>query len=700
MAFNQQLPQVSDKTPPVSSNINPKTGNESLDTLVKNYLKWEKIAAHKQHIAKLVEQNDVDQLARLVGKRLTFGTAGIRGRMGPGFSQMNDLVIIQTSQGLASYLLELDSKATKDRGVIIGFDARHNSNRFARLAAIAFLEEGIPVYLCDHIIPTPLIAYGVKHFGCQAGIVVTASHNPKQDNGYKVFWSNGAQILSPHDTGIQEHIMRPSNQAPWSGTRSWQEDLLRVGGSQTNLSVVLPREWDDLLFRIHGELARSYFTYIEGIVGDRREFNQSSSICITYTTMHGVGHMFLSRAFDLAGFEDVFPVELQKKPDPNFSTVRYPNPEENGALDLAFETAKHANSNLILATDPDADRCGAALYDPSSQYRRVLSGNEIGSLLGWWLWHCHVAPVEQSVSQAENTRTEVESEDETEEASEDREQKIQQKEESEMKRKRRPEDCYMISTAVSSKFLKSVAAREKFQFIETLTGFKYMGNIADELITKHNKCVLFAYEEAIGYMVDSSILDKDGISAAIQLAQCSAYLATTYQRTLEQHLDWLYTVYGYHYNINSYYSCSDQAVIREIFQNLQSKYPSNFQAGGHQFRVTRVRDLNADYDSSTPDKRATLPSSSSSFMITFFVDHDISLTIRTSGTEPKIKYYSEIVAKLPPLANQKEALETNNFNTKEQVAAKEAARQRLRLLVQAATERCLRPSHYDLEHAD
>lgn len=664
------------------------TDDANLNVLIKKYLTYEKIDEFRQSIENLLKNNEIEEVTKLIGKRLTFGTAGIRGSMGAGFSRMNDLVIIQTSQGMASYLLSLDSKVVRERGVIIGHDARHNSSRFARLAALAFLQKGIPVYFCEHIIPTPLVAFGVTHYNCYAGIVVTASHNPREDNGYKVYWSNGAQILSPHDKYIQESITSEENQEPWP--LAWKHEYLStesVGNSQ------LPSGWDGLISRVYGDLSKSYFGYIASLVSDRREQNQTGGICITYTAMHGVGHTFLSRAFDIAGFEEIFPVELQKKPDPEFSTVKFPNPEEAGALDLAFETAKHANSNLILANDPDSDRCAAAVFDHKTNYRRILTGNELGALLGWWIWHCY-----SNTNTCKALFNELTIKDDTNPTPSIPNQVETDTEMSVIKRKRKePSNCYMISTAVSSKFLQSMARVEGFQFVETLTGFKYMGNVANDLIKNQDKCVLFAYEEAIGYMVDSSILDKDGISAAVQVAQCAAYLSSNYERTLEEQLDHLYTIYGYHFNLNSYFKCSDPVTIQKIFHDLQANYPSSFSDDlNRRFEVTRVRDLNNGYDSGESNNKATLPSSSSSFMITFFIDDDITFTMRTSGTEPKIKYYSEIVAKLPE-GKLNEDSETHLENLK---VAKEAAKERLRLLVDIALEECLKPEEYKLEPAD
>uniref|UniRef100_A0A6G1SNY6 Phosphoglucomutase-2 n=2 Tax=Aceria tosichella TaxID=561515 RepID=A0A6G1SNY6_9ACAR len=675
---------------------------------VREYIKFERNDDYRELVKKLVADNNDAELKRLFGHRLTFGTAGIRGCMGPGYGQMNDLVIIQTSQGLVSYLIETHGhQKCKERGVIIGHDARHNSDRFARLAALAFLNKSIPVFYCEHIIPTPLVAYGVNLFNCLCGVMVTASHNPKQDNGYKVYWSNGAQILSPHDKNIQRHIEEPENQEPWTG--AWRHECLATSSSlyqppssptDRSLSASklgggagIPKEFEPLFKPIHGPLSKSYFGYIQRIVGDQRIQNQSASISITYTAMHGVGHTFLTRALDLAGFDEIFPVEAQKKPDPEFSTVKFPNPEEAGALDCAFQTASHANSTLILANDPDADRCAAALYDPNTQAKRVLTGNEIGALLGWWSWFCYKRTLDSGPPAASSSPFLF---------NEEPQDLIKQQSSGStsggfhsfgQKPLKEPKDCYMLSTAVSSRFLHSMARVEGFKFIETLTGFKYMGNTAHDLIHNRDKLVLFAYEEAIGYMVNSEILDKDGISAAVQVAQCAAHLKNVENRTLESHLDWLYQHYGYHYSINSYFICNEPRTIRAIFHDIQSDYPKSFTSAeqpSKEFKVTRIRDLNNGFDNGSPNNKASLPVSGGSFMVTFFVGEEIQFTIRTSGTEPKIKYYSEIVSKLP---------DASSVTSEAMQLAKAGIQAKLKCFLDAAIERCLKPSYYDLDAA-
>lgn len=391
----------------------------------------------------LISNRKFDELRQLLFTRLTFGTAGIRGFMRTGYAAMNDLVIIQTSQGLADYLVKTFSDVT-ERGVILGFDGRYNSRRFAQRTAAAMLQKNIPVYLFSDIVPTPFIPFGIKLLKCSAGVMVTASHNPKGDNGYKVYFSNGAQITSPHDKGIQSSIEECLQ--PWPG--AWREQGL------------LEQVKDPMV-----PVKRAYYESISNRIFDS-DVVKSTQLKFTYTSMHGVGHAYLTEALGLCGFPSFYPVMSQQEPDPEFPTVVFPNPEENGALDLSKVTADETGSKIILANDPDADRCAVAEKQDDGSWR-IFTGNEIGALLGWWAWFL-VKQREPEVKAA---------------------------------------DCYMLASAVSSKILESIASREKFNFIETLTGFKWMGNRADALISEGKK-VVFAFEEAIGYMCGPEVLDK------------------------------------------------------------------------------------------------------------------------------------------------------------------------------------------------
>ncbi|CAG0883843.1 unnamed protein product [Darwinula stevensoni] len=413
--------------------------------------------------------------------------------------------------------------------------------------------------------------------------MITASHNPKNDNGFKVYWNNGAQIVSPHDKGIQACIEECLE--PWE--TSWDTSVLQMSPLKKD---PLPQVMD------------SYYKYLVAMSYDR-QLNANTAIKFTFTPMHGVGEEYVEHAFSVCGFKPFVKVEKQKDPDPDFPTVPFPNPEEGKcALDLAMQAAAEAHSGVILANDPDADRLGVAEKLPNGEWK-IFTGNEIGALLGWWLWHCY---------KHKNPQCD-------------------------------PNDVYMISTAVSSKILAAIAKKEGFHFVETLTGFKWMGNKAEEFMKK-GKTVLFAFEEAIGFMCGPRPLDKDGINACIRLAELVAYLEQIEKRSLSEKLLNIYSTYGYHVNRNSYYLTHDPERIKVLFNRLRN-FPGSsigYPERCGTFPIKHVRDLTVGYDSSQVNKKPILPTSKSSQMITFYLENGCVATLRTSGTEPKVKYYAEI----------------------------------------------------------
>ncbi|XP_022657809.1 phosphoglucomutase-2-like isoform X1 [Varroa destructor] len=552
---------------------------------VGEWLRWDKNEKTRATIESLVEAGNVARLEAVMLKRLSFGTAGLRGVMGEGFACMNDLVIVQTSQGLAKYLLKTLPDA-KTKGIVIGFDGRHNSARFALLAAQAFLQVEVPVRLFTRVTPTPYIPFTISHFGCAAGVMVTASHNPKDDNGYKVYWENGAQILSPHDAGIQNSILQELE--PWP--QAWKTESVR-----SNVMCSDPIE----------EVNSKYMEVLEKSMFDRN-MNRQTNVMFTFTSMHGVSHPYITEAFKRWNFKPGYPVVEQMEPHPDFPTVKFPNPEEGkSALNLAIATANSNKSRVILANDPDADRLAVAERIDDSENFHVFSGDHIGLLLGWWMWHSFKAKNQDA----------------------------------------KASDVYMIASTVSSKALRSVANLEGFNFEETLTGFKWMGNRGIEL-TKAGKIVLFAYEEAIGYMCGTSVWDKDGISAAMHVAELVAYLDSTKAGTLQEHLDRLFVKYGFHVTNNSYYLSHQPEMTKKMFNRIRNfNGPNTYPTKLGRFMITGVRDLTVGFDNTLPDNVPILPVSDSSEMITFYMANSANITIRTSGTEPKIKWYSEISAK-------------------------------------------------------
>ncbi|XP_047434807.1 phosphoglucomutase-2 [Mugil cephalus] len=574
----------------MDNGLSPSTGDTELDRAVQQWLEYDKNPKTVSMVQNLVKEGKVDSLKKCFSSRMEFGTAGLRAAMGPGVSCMNDLTIIQTTQGFCRYL-EQKFENLKERGVVIGHDARAHppsgggSRRFASLAAAVFISRGVPVHLFSDITPTPFVPFTVSHLRLCAGIMVTASHNPKQDNGYKVYWENGAQIVSPHDKGIAAAI--EENLKPWP--ESWN----------TEEALKSPLLKDPLQ-----DINTQYFKAIQKHC-HHREINKKSEVKIVHTSVHGVGHNFVQSAFEAFDLQPPYAVEEQKVPDPEFPTVKYPNPEEGeGVLTLSFALAEKEGASVVLANDPDADRLAIAEKQESGQWR-VFSGNELGALLGWWMFRCWKAQNPDAAA---------------------------------------VKNLYMLSSTVSSKILRAIALKEGFHFEETLTGFKWMGNRARELLDQ-GKTVLFAFEEAIGYMCSPSVLDKDGVSAAAIAGEMISYLATK-SISLSQQLTTIYDEYGYHISKNSYFICHDQNVIRGLFDRLRNYegqrdwYPS--ECG--RFAVSAVRDLTTGFDSNQPDKKAVLPTSSSSQMITFSFSNGGVATMRTSGTEPKIKYYTELCA--------------------------------------------------------
>lgn len=563
------------------------SGNLELDKKIDEWLSWDKCTKTIAEIKLYVQTQNFNELAKILLDRISFGTAGLRGKMAAGYTCMNDLVIVQTAQGLLKHLEEKEACLLRKNGIVIGYDGRHNSKRFAELSAAIFLNKGYPVYLFNPVVPTPFVPFAVTRWNCAAGVMVTASHNPKQDNGYKVYGSNGAQIISPTDKNIQQRIL--SNLEPWPN--SWDTTIINQSDKISNPLV---------------ETLENYIKMVTSdILHEHKIINSKTTLNFTYTAMHGVGYNYITKLFEQINL-NLMPVEEQKDPDPEFSTVKFPNPEEGkSSLDLSFKTANSNGSTIILANDPDADRLAVAEKNTSTNEWRVFNGNELGALLGWWCLHSYQSKYPNELLN----------------------------------------DCYIMSSTVSSKILKSIANAEGINFIETLTGFKWMGNKSHELM-KEGKKVIFAFEEAIGFMCGTTVLDKDGISAAAVLATMASYLHH-HNLSLSQQLEEIYNEYGYHISNNSYFICHEPPIIKAIFERLRNfdgpnTYPKAIL--NNKYIITAIRDLTTGYDNSQVDYKAILPVSKSSQMITFNFSNGLVVTLRTSGTEPKIKYYSELCA--------------------------------------------------------
>ncbi|KAI5199895.1 hypothetical protein E4T39_05996 [Aureobasidium subglaciale] len=538
-----------------------------LQKLVTEWLRLDQDATTRSEIEKLVAEDDIAELQLRLSKRIAFGTAGLRGRMEAGFSRMNSLTVIQASQGLAEYLLKTTPDA-KTRGVVIGRDARHNSDKFAKLVAAAFVAKGVSVKWLGQV-HTPLVPYTVGHLNAAAGVMITASHNPAADNGYKVYWGNGCQIIPPHDAGIAASISE--NLEPVS----WDMGILEQGSPL-----------------VTNALRGVEAGYMAAIARIASLSNPNAALPFVYTPMHGVGLPFFTSVIKQLGLENkMHVVQEQAHPDPEFPTVRFPNPEEKGALDLAKQIADQNGVNLILANDPDADRFAAA--EKVDGEWRQLTGNQMGVLLA-----SHVLDTYQ---QRPNSK-----------------------------------GLAMLSSTVSSKMLAAIAAGSgKLHWEETLTGFKWLGNRSRDL-QQQGYDALFAYEEAIGYMFSGVVFDKDGVAAA------AVFLAACDRWNKEGLSPWakyneLCKKYGYFEDANTYVISPSSEVTNTVFEQIRQVKPAK--VGSR--TILRWRDLTMGYDSATFDNKPTLPIDPSSQMISCELEGNVNFTVRGSGTEPKIKFYIE-----------------------------------------------------------
>lgn len=474
---------------------------------------------------------------------LQFGTAGLRGPVGPGPSCMNRAVVHRAAAGIAAYM--------KQRGltsVVIGRDARYGSEDFTEESAQVFSGAGMKVYILPRPLPTPVLAYAVNNLQADVGIMVTASHNPPQDNGYKVYLGGvvdgvryaGSQIVPPADVEIAAEIAQISALAP--------------KGS----------DWEIL-----GE--ESFTDYVKATASLARSHHP---IKVVYSAMHGVGGETIEATFKAANFSPIEFVEEQRHPDPDFPTVQFPNPEEPGAIDLSLAHARKVDADIVIANDPDADRCAAAINYPATGWR-MLKGDEVGAILGHYI---ATTMKESTIGKA------------------------------------------FGNSIVSSSILSKIAAHHGIEFKEVLTGFKWLAKIPN---------LRFGYEEALGYAVDAiSVNDKDGISAALMIAQCAAELKAE-GRTMAEYLDEIAELYGFHTTEQISIRVADIAQVDVVLSRLRKSPPDS--VAGHP--LTQIDDLMQPKDGLPPTNG-----------LRYWFGPNIRVIIRPSGTEAKMKCYLEVCA--------------------------------------------------------
>jgi phosphomannomutase len=501
---------------------------------------------------------DEAALADHFGGRLAFGTAGLRGPLGPGPKRMNRALVRRVSAGLGRHVLEHVPEAAQ-RGVVVGFDARHGSQVFAEDTAAVLCGLGFRVYLFGDIGPTPRLAYAVLHLNCAAGVMVTASHNPPKDNGYKVFWSNGAQIVAPQDAQISACIDA-------------------VDASRLNVADLAVARLEGWLSPVPPEVETAYRAGITGLRSPPAE----ADLKVVYTAMHGVGYRLIQAAFADAGYAPPVPVVAQVEPDPDFPTVAFPNPEEPGAMDLALARAVEVGADLVVASDPDADRLAIAV--PVDGGWRALTGNEIGCLLA-------------------------------------DERLIHGPQEG---------DRLVVNTIVSSALLGRIAEGHGARCARTLTGFKWIASRALAHEAEGGRFVM-GYEEALGYCIGDLVRDKDGVSAAVAFCDLAQRAKSAGRGVLDRLAD-IYRAHGVHLSAQRSLRMpgdSGAARIQAIMRGLRDTPP----AAVGDATVASVTDYAAGAEGLPPSN-----------VLAFELETGARILARPSGTEPKVKFYFEVRA--------------------------------------------------------
>ena len=506
---------------------------------------------------------------------LEFGTAGLRGIIGAGTNRMNIYVVRRATQGLANYIAKVDKKA---QGVAIAYDSRHMSPEFAEEAALCLAANGIKAYIFESLRPTPELSFAVRHLGCVAGINVTASHNPPEYNGYKVYWEDGAQITPPHDSGIMGEVKSISD---WNTVKTMD----KAEAEKAGLFQVIGKEVDDAYM---AELKKQVI-HMDAIE------KEGKNLKIVYTPLHGTGNIPARRILKELGFENVYVVKEQELPDGDFPTVSYPNPEAAEAFELGLKLAKEVDADLVLATDPDADRLGVRVKDKNGEYHD-LTGNMSGCLL---------ANYELSQRKAVNGSL--------------------------------PEDGALIKTIVTTNLADAIAKGYGVNLIEVLTGFKFIGQQILGFENSGKGSYLFGFEESYGCLIGTYARDKDAIVATMALCEAAAYYKTQ-GKTLWDAMIEMYEQFGYYKDaIQSVTMKGIEGLqkIQEIMNSLRQNPPAEF--AGH--KVTAVRDYKADMitDVATGAVKPTgLPNSN---VLYYELTDDAWVCVRPSGTEPKVKFY-------------------------------------------------------------
>ncbi len=523
---------------------------------------------------------------------LEFGTAGLRGVIGAGTNRMNVYTVRKATQGLANYILSVKGEA---KGVAIAYDSRHMSPEFADVAALCLAANGIKAYVFESLRQTPELSYAVRRLGCIAGINITASHNPPEYNGYKVYWEDGAQITPPHDSGIMDEVKKVTD---YASCKTMPLDEAKAAG---------------LYQTIGADIDDPYIEELKSLVLHQDSIDAvADKLTIVYSPLHGTGNIPVRRVLKELGFQNVHVVPQQELPDGDFPTVSYPNPEAAEAFELGLALAKKVNADLVLATDPDADRLGVYVKDSKTGEYHTLTGNMSGCLIGDYV-----------IGQRKEINGSL------------------------------PADGAFIRSIVSTNMADAIAKYYGIQLVEVLTGFKFIGQKMLEFEKTGNGTYLFGMEESYGCLTGTYARDKDAVVASMALCEAAAYYMTKNMTLWDAMLE-MYERYGYykdHVESITLKGIEGLAKIQEIMNTLRADAPKEI--GG--LKVLAARDYKEDtiQDFVTGQTRPTgLPKSN---VLYYELEDDAWVCVRPSGTEPKVKFYIGVKATSLADADEKSA---------------------------------------------
>jgi phosphoglucomutase len=546
-----------------------------------DYMKNEKDPAFRSEIEKLLGEESAEARKELEDRfyrDLEFGTGGLRGVIGGGYNRMNTLVVKRATQGLASYLIKAfpDKASRAVLKAVIAFDSRRYSPEFAEAAALIFAGNGIACYLFDSMRPTPELSYAIRELGCDTGIVVTASHNPPAYNGYKAYWNDGAQIIEPHDRLIIEEVNAVKDIKEMEREVALRKGLLKIIGAE------IDKSYADM---VRGQLFRPELIR-----------QKAGEVKIVYTPLHGTGAAHVEGVLGSLGLK-VVTVPEQREGDGDFPTVAFPNPEEAAALKMALDLGAKVKADVVMATDPDADRLGIAVPDGKGGFA-LVTGNQLGTLLADYIFLSH-------------------------------------KEKGTL-----PPKPAMVNSIVTTGMQKLVARSYGAECFECLTGFKWIADLWGKSETDGKGfTILFGTEESYGYLVEPQVRDKDGVSAAAMTAEMTLYWRSKGKSLLER-LDVLYSQHGYwqEIGISKYFQGPQGGTV---MRGIMEEYRKNPPAGLGGIKVEKVRDIQESVwlYPGEPSRRSAvdLPKSD---VLQFFLEDGTVVSARPSGTEPKIKFYA------------------------------------------------------------